>query len=93
MKSSELRTLARTFLRENGGSAEFFDAFLNVGKRPGQAFFNALSSRHQEMVQASDVDPFYDDEKIPACIEFLKVQDYQEIMAREEQARAATNHD
>jgi hypothetical protein len=80
---------AREFLRTHGGSVEYFDTYLGH-QRVGQAFFNSLSSRHQELLRGGFCDPFYQDELIGAAIEYLTLQDVREEAA---QRKAANNND
>ena len=43
--------------------------------RKGQALFNAIYRIHPEIaneIRATDIDPFHSDDRIEACLEFLR---------------------
>lgn len=64
---------AAEFLAEHG-NLELFNAYLKI-QRPGQAFFNSLSTRHQNMLRGTEYDPFYDYKLIPEAIRILLLWD------------------
>jgi hypothetical protein len=42
--------------------------------RLGQAFFNILYEQHEDIsneIRGTEFDPFYNDKKIPKCIEYI----------------------
>lgn len=69
----QLAEVARKFLGSGYGSVEYFEVYLMAGQRLGQAFFNALTERNQEMIRGDHrVDPFYQDELVIETIRYLK---------------------
>jgi hypothetical protein len=69
----QLAEVARKFLATGSGSVEYFEVYLMAGQRLGQAFFNALNERHQEMIRGNHrVDPFYQDSLIPETIRYFR---------------------
>lgn len=66
------------YLQEFGGDAGKFEKALNLGgQRVGQAFFNALSTKDQELLRGTIRDPFYKDsiDAVYLAIEFLMDRD------------------
>ena len=57
---------------------EVRDDFLkNYAWRKGQALFNAIFYIDQDLgnkIRGSEIDPFYQDERIDKCLDFLKKQ-------------------
>lgn len=81
MSKRLLEAQAAEFLEQNGGDLERYVVALKV-QRPGQAFFNSLSQRHQNMLRGTEYDPFYDYKLIPKAIEMLKLWDEAEKRSR-----------
>lgn len=73
MSNTEETSLAEDYLAGRGGSVYEYHYNMSEGQRRGQAFFNALSGRDQELIRGSGYDTFYTvgHAAIEKAIEFL----------------------
>lgn len=72
-EDAEIRRRAAMLLWDLGGDMEKFHR-ARRSQRLGQAWFNALPDDIAVRLAGTDIDPFHDDARLPAALDFVEGQ-------------------